>query len=314
MRPATFIQGATDAVGRLLKTREVCAIFGCCPRTVRRKIQRGELPKPIRKSAEATRDCGFSSQKFKRCFERAKQNDKWSITMICNVFKHKRIVNGKRKTSRVWSGRYRRPEERKITVVALGVTDKQVAQEKLNQLVREGEREAVGLIAPKKLRECAQKPLKAHVVDFIENLRAIGRDEKYVREFDKRLALLMRECDWKSVKDVTPDSFQSWRSRQEKRGKTLNEYLNCASGLMNWMERNERILRNPLKHVGRVESSADPSFKRRSLDLEQLRKLMAVAGPRKAGYLTAVFTGMRRAELEKLQWRDVHLEAVGTIR
>ena len=40
----------------------------------------------------------------------------------------------------------------------------------------------------------------------------------------------------------------------------------------------------------------------------ELRRLVAVAGPRGVVYLTAAFTGIRRGELVQLQWGDFHLE------
>ena len=93
--------------------------------------------------------------------------------MIQHVFKPKRRINGKLKISRLYYGKYRLPGDRKINVVALAVSDKQVAQEKLKQIVSEQERETVGLIAPKKIRDSGQKALNAHVEDFIADLRAV---------------------------------------------------------------------------------------------------------------------------------------------
>jgi len=48
---------------------------------------------------------------------------------------------------------------------------------------------------------------------------------------------------------------------------------------------------------------------RRALSFEEMQSLLDVCGPRKAVYLAAVFTGLRRAELGALQWGDVHLDA-----
>jgi len=42
---------------------------------------------------------------------------------------------------------------------------------------------------------------------------------------------------------------------------------------------------------------------------EEFQRLLAVAGPRRALYLTAVFTGLRRGELAALEWDDVDLDA-----
>ena len=59
----------------------------------------------------------------------------------------------------------------------------------------------------------------------------------------------MRECLWEQVKDISSDSFLTWRVKQTLAPKTVNEYLMSISSLLNWMEKHERIERNPLRHV-----------------------------------------------------------------
>ena len=61
--------------------------------------------------------------------------------MINYVFRPKRKVQGRKKTARLYTGRYRLDGEVRITEVALKTTDKQVAQTRLDDLVGEKERE-----------------------------------------------------------------------------------------------------------------------------------------------------------------------------
>ena len=63
--------------------------------------------------------------------------------MRFSVFKHRRKVNG-RKIARLYSGRYRLKGESKSTYVPLDVTDKQLALQKLAEIVRERQDEQAG--------------------------------------------------------------------------------------------------------------------------------------------------------------------------
>lgn len=97
---------------------------------------------------------------------------------------------------------------------------------------------------------------------------------------------------------VTAESFTAWRAKQEKAARTLNQYLDSASAMLNWMTQNRRISQNPLVTVQKVQFA--PAWKRRAFRDDELRRLLEIAGDSRIGYLLAFYTGLRRAELKAL--------------
>lgn len=222
--------------------------------------------------------------------------------MICYVYKPK--------GSRVWRGRYRLSVHDELADVPLRTSEKQVAQQRLRDLVRENEHEAAGIIAKKPIREAAQRPLSQHLDDFVADLQKIGRTDSHVRNIEWRVGVLIRECRWNTVIDVTAESFQRWRQRQNLAAKTLNDYLSAIGSLLNWLEKSGRLLGNPLKAVEKVRTEGREGRRRRAFTELELKQLIAAAGERKAVYLMAVHTGLRRSELMNLIWGDIKLDAV----
>jgi len=224
-----------------------------------------------------------------------------------HVFKRKRRINGKPVSSHCYYGHYTLANDARQRTVCLKVTDLQVAKSILHKIVQEAEREAAGIVAPKQLRESAQKPLAAHQDDFLADLKASGRDEMYQANLRCRLVKLLKECGWQYPKDVTPDSFMTWRNHQTLAAKTLNDYLDAARGLMRWMQRAGRLDQNPLQSVRKVKTAGQEVVLRRAFSDDEVRRLLEVAGPRKPVYLTALNTGLRRSELAALQKGDCFL-------
>jgi integrase len=229
--------------------------------------------------------------------------------MIQSLYRPKRMRNGKRITSRLYSARIRLDGERRILNVPLGVTDKEVAKDKLRKLVQEMEKELHGLILPKVMRDAAQEPLSKHLKDFVGDLRAKGRNYKYMAEFESRLKLLIDQCRWQLPRDATADSFVKWRSEQKKAAKTLNEYLACAKGLFNWMTKQKRITVNPLSVVENTETRGKEVRERRAYNDEEMQALLNVAGKHRILYMMASLTGIRHGEFKKLCWGNVNLNS-----
>ena len=227
--------------------------------------------------------------------------------MICHVFKTKRRRGGKLKSARLYSGRYRLGKIGPLVTVPLHTPDKQVAQQYLRRIVLEAERERAGLSVPKSMREAAQKAITNHVDDYCTDFAAKGRDAMYVYTVQKRLARICRESNWHQCAHVTADSFVSWRAKQSKAAKTLNEYQATLDAFFNWMKKQGRVLCNPLEMVGKVEERGRTTFERRAFTDLEVQRLLAVSDDRATVYLLAVNTGLRRAELEALRKADVYL-------
>ena len=224
-----------------------------------------------------------------------------------HVFKRRRKVAGKIVSSRCYYGHYTVSGDSRQRTIALDTSDKQVAIAKLREIVQRAEREAAGVGVPRHLAAAAQKTLAAHMDDFLADLLASGRDEMYLANLRCRLVKLFKDCAWQYPKDVTVDSFMVWRGGQTLAAKTLNDYLDAANALLKWMLRASRLEANPLQPVRKVKTAGRETLQRRALTDDEVRRLLAVAGPRKPVYLTAINTGLRRAELATLQKGDVFL-------
>ena len=227
--------------------------------------------------------------------------------MIAYIYRPKRRRNGKLASSRIWRARLRLNGEVKARDISLGVSDKQVAEQKLRDNIREQERVSVGLLAPAAQRETFENPMERLVDGYVADLKALGRSTDHVRHVDKRLRRLMRECQWQSLREATADSFLRWRSEQKQAPKTINEYQAVLSALFSWLRKQNRVAANPFELVSKVDGRGKESFHRRALNDDEARRLLA--GPRRALYLLALHTGLRRGEINALHGSDFHLDA-----
>ncbi len=215
----------------------------------------------------------------------------------------------KQKGSRVYRGRFRIGDDPKVHDVPLHTDKKHVAEAALAKLVREMEEERAGLIAPRPLREAVQKPLLKHLDDYVADLTAQGRSKKHVALAQNRTKRLCQQCGWHALVDVTSDSFNRWRTKQKFAPKTLNEYLTLTSAFFNWLCRHDRFTHNPLSKVSKAETRGRETRVRRALNEEEVTKLLATPGIPGLAYAVALFTGLRRREIQQLEWADVHLDA-----
>src|SRR5690348_3902763 len=136
---------------------------------------------------------------------------------------YKRIF--KQKGSRVYRLRYRAGNGPKIFDVPLHTPNKELAEIKARQIIDEHEKELLGLLPSKLVRNSAQRPLSDHLAEFIFDLGERGRCKSHVVHTKCRLARLLKECDWGLMGDISADGFIKWRSQQSKfSAKTCNEY------------------------------------------------------------------------------------------
>jgi len=228
--------------------------------------------------------------------------------MICKVYRHWRTIRGKRVRDKCYTGHLRLDGDTKRSYLRLNTTDKVVAEKKLDAIREDRERERIGILAPKALRSAADLPITEHLKAYLADLKANDCARGYVASVEHRIKTLLRQCEWSYLRDINADRFVTWRSVQPYAAKTLNEYLNALSALLNWMERMGRLVANPLKHVAKLETQGKERRKRRSFSAEDLAKLVEIAPKRAHIYLTAAYTGLRRKELGLLVWGDLLLD------
>ncbi len=213
------------------------------------------------------------------------------------------------KRGRLYSMRFRFSPGEPIETIPLGLSDKQSAEKRMKDIAAQRQREHMGILPPAPLVAAARKPLLQHVEDYINDLTTAKRSHGYVYLVELHLKHLCKECGWTFSKDVSADAFERWRTaKRDRSAKTLHDYLNDANAFFRWMESHGRMETNPLKVVSRIELRGKEKVQRRAFTEDELKRLRDVSGRRWLVYWMAVTTGLRRGELNALEWGDLQLD------
>ena len=224
-----------------------------------------------------------------------------------------------REKSRKWYGEYR--DMHGVLQRVPLATDKSAAQAMLNDIVRRVEQRQAGLFDP--YEEHAKRPLSSHLDDYERFLRAKDNSAKHVGQTIGRIRRLAAGCEFERLAQIDATKVATWLSDQRATAdrfsaQTSNFYLDAFKYFCNWLAKHERIAKNPVASLGRVNISTDRRHDRRSLHDDEFRRLLAAAesggsieglsGPDRAMmYLMAAWTGFRRRELSSLTLRSLDL-------
>jgi integrase len=211
-----------------------------------------------------------------------------------------------------------------------GYRDKGATKQLAAKLEQARARGETGLVDP--FKPHLARPIGEHVEEYLADLKAAGRDEKYRGNIGRRLRVIIDGAGWASLRDVEPNSFMQWRNKakaEPRRGtraredgqaaaRTMNQYLETFRAFTNWCAKmgrvpgvpigGGRVIATALAGVGKVDG---PTVRRRrALTDDQVTKLLKVApADRALVYRVALAVGLRRGELEDLQWGDLKLDA-----
>jgi integrase len=176
-------------------------------------------------------------------------------------------------------------------------------------------------------------PMSEHIAEYAADLRTTGRDSHYVYVAERRLKILEKQCGWATLADINATSFARWRNQRRKTGNphgkgnltdkgaaatTLNQFLETARAFTNWCAATQRLqgvaigsrIISPLLS-GVARADGPKVRKRRALSDDEVTKLLGVTpAERKLFTRVGISLGLRRSELEQLQWGDLRLAAI----
>ncbi|WP_438482561.1 tyrosine-type recombinase/integrase [Oleiharenicola lentus] len=228
--------------------------------------------------------------------------------MICFVFKPKRVVDGIRQERKNYSGKLKLDTWAKPKVFSLQTGDRRIAEMKLQELAKDFEKEALGLLPARTVRAALNEPLSELLKNFMVDLRAKGRSAGTLRKYHGTLKILFARLNWSELRAVNAKAFVTWRAQSGLSGKSVNDLLANAQGFFRWLCNQRQLVEDPLSHVQRVDTRGKMPC-RRALSPEQFAELLRVSPLHRAVvYALALYTGLRRKELNQIRWVDFLLD------
>ncbi len=227
-----------------------------------------------------------------------------------------------RKKGKVWYFRFTDAEgvkrERK------GCPDRRATEEMGRAAETEAAKLKAGLVDTKARRmgQAERRPLSDHLAEFVASLAAKSDDPKHVTQTKTYATRFLDIGPIERVSDLNPSVVSRVLATLKDRGlspRTLNAHVTAIKALSRWLHRDGRSSDDPLATVGKFNEQADRRHDRRTIGIDEVRRLIQAArvgdpfrlisGPDRAlCYRLAISTGLRYAEIASITPASFALE------
>jgi len=154
------------------------------------------------------------------------------------------------------------------------------------------------------------------LADLVETFRdakdKAGCSERYYRQLGVSLGSLARHLPAAMAHEVKREDVEGWLHSGSWAGRTRNGYAGDVSAMFSWALKEGYVRINPVVEIDRQKTAEGEIG---TLTLSQCEQLLraAVAQPDMMGFVVlGMFGGLRPAEIARLDWSSVDLDA-GTV-
>ena len=207
---------------------------------------------------------------------------------------------------RAWYARYadHNDVERHVSTKC---SDKQAAQQVLNDLVTEAEKIRSGLKSEEEVNAAhhAKTSLSKHVKDYLEHLanktvRGRRMSPVHVANVRRQLGRVVKDCRFRRIIDISKGKIAKWMIQQaaegDMSGRTINTYRAAMMAFVRWLVAEERLAVNPLEELLTADET-EKKRTRRSLEEEEVGRLLEVARNRPLRDAMTIRSGKRKGQL-----------------
>jgi integrase len=156
-------------------------------------------------------------------------------------------------------------------------------------------------------RELSHKSetVKNTVASFLKAKKDDRARKRYLEDLRSRLGRFAQSFAERKVSDLSAAELDSWLRDLRQSPLSRNTYHLRLHTLFEYCRTRGWLITNPLAHVPRAKVPQDAAVG--ILTVEQVARLLENADPLTLPYwLFSIFCGLRNAELQRLEWKDVH--------
>ena len=177
-----------------------------------------------------------------------------------------------------------------------------------------------------RLKESSTRPLEDHLTDFAETMEGRGVTLKHIANTVAYIRQTLAGCGFKTAADIDAVKVEAHKADLLRDGRSrsnINHHLTAFKSFTKWLHRNDRIARDPMPQVAKLNAKVDRRHVRRALSDDELAHLFRVTGAggtvrrltgpeRVMAYRVAMETGLRASEVGSLTPRSFNLADLDT--
>ena len=214
-----------------------------------------------------------------------------------------------------WYARYTNAAG-KMRRKSTGCRDKRAAEKKLADILADVEKVKAGVMSQNEMAAVGHldTPLSKHTENYLTDLavkmiRGRKVSPRHVRHVREELRRVVRECGFKTLRDIDRRVVQRWMDRKSASprdsdnpdsaplsARTINMHRAAIVAFCNWCIAEGRLTASPLAGLPKVEQS-EPARKRRPLTEDEIARLLKAAQERPLRDALTIRRGKNKGKL-----------------